>query len=174
MDIMIDIETLSTRPDAVIASVGACRFDPETGEIDPNTFHHRCGMDDQIRAGRHISASTLRFWLDQSPEAQMELRGGDSLSHTLDRLALWVTKGYQGGVWSNGASFDIPILEHAYATMGSMDTPWSFRSARCYRTLKDLVGDRTVQTFINPMAHNALADAIHQAKQASAYLRALS
>jgi len=173
MDIMIDLETLSTRPDAVIASIGACRFDPSTGEIDPNTFHHQLMMDDQIRDGRHISASTLRFWLEQSSEAQKELRGRDYLSQTLDRFALWVTRSFDECVWSNGASFDIPILEHAYSTVEGLPVPWRHGKVRCYRTLKALVGTRAVQTFINPLAHNALEDAIFQAKQAAAYLGAL-
>lgn len=32
-NLMIDLETLSTQPDAAIVSIGACTFDPDTGEI---------------------------------------------------------------------------------------------------------------------------------------------
>ena len=37
--VMVDIETLGTGPDAVIKSLGAVDFDPQTGEIGTDCFH---------------------------------------------------------------------------------------------------------------------------------------
>ena len=65
-DLMIDFETLGLKENAVLLSVGACAFDPATGEIgetfycaiDPRTQHGRLGrqVGPHRRDGHHLVA----------------------------------------------------------------------------------------------------------------------
>lgn len=71
--IMVDLETLDTKPGAAITAIGATVFDPErTDRIIRTYFHQRASLEDAVRNGT-VSGSTLRFWIDQSPEAQKEI-----------------------------------------------------------------------------------------------------
>ena len=43
-------------------------------------------------------------------------------------------------VWGNGATFDNVILSNAFAAC-NIERPWSYKSDRCYRTLKSFAPD---------------------------------
>ena len=171
MDVMLDLETLSTRPDAVIVSIGACKFDSQTGTISPNTFHCHLEMNDQIELGRHIDADTIRWWMKQSDEARRELNGNLSLTEAISDLTQWIGPD-SFSIWSNGASFDIPIIEHACATL-NIGVPWPYNSSRCYRTIRALTKNSNPVILENPLAHNALEDAIHQVRQLSEFFKVM-
>ena len=67
---MIDIETLDTRPNSVVLSVGAVKFDPYA-EIEPHTKTlWRPGVDDQLAQGRTMSNTTLEWWAKQDQAIQ--------------------------------------------------------------------------------------------------------
>ena len=59
-DIMLDIETLSTRPEAVVLTLGAVKFDPWASEIDTDTgLYVRVDVDEQLALGRHVRQDTV-------------------------------------------------------------------------------------------------------------------
>ena len=71
-DIMIDLETLDTRPDCVVLSIGAVRFDPrgigvvEKLELKPT-------VEDQTELyNRSINDATIAWWASQNPAALEE------------------------------------------------------------------------------------------------------
>ena len=66
-------------------------------------------------------------------------------------------------MWSNGADFDLPMLAHAYASYG-MTVPWEFWNSRCVRTYRSLPGAKSVPKVEPLVAHNALHDAVAQAR----------
>lgn len=170
--IMIDNETLSTRPDAVILSIGAVKFDPYSDEVDNGGFYAVVSISSNLDAGRHISESTLQWWMQQSEGARKVFSEPSiSLPDALNSLTEWID-GPNYKIWSNGASFDIPMIEHAYATHGA-DTPWKFWNANCFRTIKNLPACKNAVKVPNPLAHNALADALTQAKQLQEYFKVL-
>lgn len=160
-DIMIDIETLGTKPGSVIASIGAVAFDATTGEFG-ETFYVKIDVADAQNEGLHIDASTVAWWMQQSDEARASTFTGDdktSLMLGLGELYDFVTKESADRVWGNGPSFDLVQLEAAYTKTGKL-APWSFRAHRDLRTLRDLSG---VDIPNIGTAHNALDDAIAQA-----------
>jgi hypothetical protein len=159
--VMIDLETLSTYPDAVILSIGAVKFNM-SGEISDKCFYAVCSIDSQPE--RHISADTLAWWMGQSPEAKKVFDSPEKfpLSTVLNDLYIFFGNAYEGRVWSNGAAFDIPILTHAYRE--SFDTtPWKFYNVLCFRTMKEEFKGCPRPPFEGTQ-HNALLDAIHQTK----------
>ena len=170
--VMLDLETLGTRADSVILSIGAVKFDPDSGKIDDKAFYASISVDSNTESGRHISEETLLWWLKQSAEAQKVFHEAKStLPTALDDFSAWFDHDdYQ--VWSNGADFDIPMLSHAFSTHG-LETPWKFWNSRCFRTIKNLPFAKNAVKVENPLKHNSLFDAINQAQQLHEYFKAM-
>lgn len=171
--IMLDLETLGTRADSVIISIGAVKFDPYSDFIEDQGFYASVSIDSNTEAGRHIGEDSLLWWLQKSAAAQKVFSEPKVvLSVALDDLAEWFDHPeYQ--VWSNGADFDIPMLAHAFHTHG-VTAPWKFFNANCFRTIKKLAFAKNAEKVENPLAHNALADAHTQARQLQLYFKSMN
>lgn len=166
MHMMIDIETLGSRPGSVIASIGAVAFDPVAGTIEEGGFQVCVDIADAQRRGLRIDAATIGWWFKQSPEARAGLTATEPLllDHALIELALyWRNKGAVHP-WSHGAGFDIVLLDSAYFACG-MDSPWQYNRVMDCRTVYTLAGVKP-KDFFEPgaTAHNALDDARAQAR----------
>lgn len=160
-DIMVDLETMSVRPNAIIVSIGAVYFDEtEIGD----TFYRRIDIADSIRQGFLLDASTLKWWLSQRDGARQEIvdaSAEDTVKTALREFSQFV-KDKEHRVWGNGAAFDNVILRNAYINSG-IPTPWIPWKDRCFRTLKSMFPD-TVEPTRQGTHHNALDDAVHQVK----------
>lgn len=176
----IDLETLGTRCTAPILSIGVQQFDIDTGKLGA-TFYTEVDIDSAIRNGR-VQADTLSWWVTQNNNAQrVFLPNADKrhLATALAGLGDWMRgKSMVPVVWGNGATFDISILEYAYdhGAVGLRE-PWHFMNVRDLRTLVDAAekiagfDKRTIERV--GTHHNALDDALYQAKVASAAWAAL-
>jgi len=168
-DIMIDIESGGTRPDANIFSIGAVLFDRSTGEIG-DTLH--IGLLSQIT--RSVDPDTMRWWMhpDQKQAlialAKIMIEKPYRIDLALEKLARFIARHRANNIWSNGASFDITILSHAYR-QHDMLTPWRFWHELDVRTIVDacryVTGTDPKKQVTKPAcAHSALDDAIYQAR----------
>jgi DNA polymerase III epsilon subunit-like protein len=168
-DIMIDLETLGTRPGSIITSIGAVAMDLENGIIGDRdssfVFHRRIDPISSQGYGLTMDADTVVWWSQQSDEARQELQGKEFLGDVLYDFSKWlhsVTGGYsETRIWGNGATFDNVLLRAAYAKVGG-SAPWPHTGDRCYRTMKALT--RGVELKRTGTHHNALDDAISQAE----------
>lgn len=163
--IMLDLETMSLATDAAIISIGAVRFDLETGELG-DTFYRVVNLKSVQRAGGRIDAETVMWWLQQGEEARKALTGEESvlIDTALRDFANWVREAPLEGIWGNGAGFDNVVLEGAYHRQG-WTAPWSFYMNRCYRTISAQFPEIRRETY-RPMGnvhHNAVDDAVAQA-----------
>ena len=163
LDIMIDLETMSTLPHAAIIQIGAVEFDLDSGAIG-QTFHAHISLQSNADYARHIDPDTVLWWMKQSDEARAAfLLPNVSLPEALVSFASWMN--YRGEtkaleIWGNGASFDNVILASAYKAC-AINTPWRYYNDRCYRTLK--ARHPSVPMERTGTHHNALDDAISQA-----------
>lgn len=168
-DIMIDMETLATTPDACILSIGAVKLNME--EVDDTAFHAFLSIDYQ--RDRRISHDTLSWWMTQNAAAQsmFAVAKADRLVpfEALDQFCKWVQPDNGCNLWSNGADFDIPILRHAMESLG-MEYPLKYSKHRCFRTYK-AVNSAVPPPEFTGTQHDALADALHQAKWLQAMMR---
>lgn len=179
MQVMLDLETLSTEPNAAIVAIGAVIFNPDGHELG-SEFYIRVDLESSQQLGADISASTVYWWLSQSEEARCEVLSGEKhpLHYALMEFKNFITplnKKYvdeETGtvqtvfpkIWGKGSSFDNVILESAYKMCG-IETPWDRWSNQDYRTIKDLavsMGFEETREFAGDR-HNALSDAKHQA-----------
>lgn len=162
-DIMIDLETLATSPDATVLTIGAVKFDPFGDDVNEPTcqkFYVRVDIDSCDQLGLAVSDDTVAWWAQQSQEAQDEAFHPDNRVHIVEAMHqlykfCWGAK----RVWSHGASFDVVICEHIFNKIQKA-VPWKFWEVRCTRTLFDI--------GINPerppvLKHHALEDAWNQA-----------
>lgn len=165
---MIDLETTGVAAGCGILSIGATTFDLE------HKFYSRISHADCVARGLKDNLDTMAWWNKQSFEARSEAFGGeDLLVVALGKFADWFNR-LPGDrdkifVWGNGADFDLPILGAAFDQVG-MRKPWKPFNGRCYRTLKNLYFGVKAPDF-EGVKHNALADAVHQARHAREILR---
>jgi hypothetical protein len=162
MHIMIDLETMGTRADAPIVSIGAVVFDRDS---ILQVFYRPVSLQSSVRSGAVIDPRTVMWWLRQSDVARAALEDGEdeavSLEDALRDFAQLI--GAYGDsletVWGNGASFDNTIMhESAHRTNVTL---WPFWKDRCYRTVKNSHRDVLMERVGEH--HNALDDAKSQA-----------
>lgn len=162
-DVMIDLETLSTTPDAAILSIGAVKFDPfgdELKKADMDSFYVRVDLDSCDKLNLAISDSTIEWWSKQSQEAQDEAFNPAGRIDVVDAMNqlykfCWGAK----RVWSNGSGFDIIILETVFRKIEKA-YPWSYWAVRDCRTIYDLGINANRPPVLK---HHALEDAWNQA-----------
>lgn len=164
-DIMIDIESLDTTPDCVILTIGAVLFDPRgQGIIDK--IEIRPTIEDQTEIyNRSINEDTLRWWSTQSPAALEEAMGDNGRVSFADCMeTLYKFCWNHNNVWSNGASFDVVVMEHAWRQTSSRPNPipWPFYKVRDTRTLYEVTGV-SLKDGNYATTHKAVEDAERQA-----------
>ncbi|MGI0134541.1 MAG: 3'-5' exonuclease [Candidatus Micrarchaeaceae archaeon] len=158
--VMIDMETMSTEPDAALLSLGGVLFDPH-GESVKDTFYGNVELQSCLDAGLRANAGTFYWWLTRSEFARTAVLGDRvPLCRALSDFTDWFRKSGASRIWSHGATFDIVVLERAYRAL-HLGPPYDFRDARDTRTLYDLAGLQYSKS--EDTAHEALADAIRQA-----------
>lgn len=123
---------------------------------------------------------TIQWWSEQSPEAQAAFTNPVDMRDALIQFAIWVESVSELGppvprypdavaegvrLWANDPQFDISILEVAYQVV-QLPYPWHYRAPRSFRTVVELSGmtSEDKRQFDTGTAHNALDDAISQAK----------
>jgi exodeoxyribonuclease VIII len=155
--IMLDIETLGTRPGSAIVSIGAVKFGG--GQI-VGEFYERIDMQSAMDIGLTVDASTIAWWLKQGDAARAELtKPAKRIGHALEAFAYWI-KDSEAEVWGNGVGFDNVLLATAYAH-AQLPQPWVHWNDRCYRTMKALHTQIPMERA--GTHHHALDDAKFQA-----------
>lgn len=169
--IMVDIETMSTATNAAIVSIGACGFDHEvinTPEEITDRFYTSVSLTSNEEAGRHISASTVEWWLRQSKEAQtaLSMEPIRSLRAALIEFRIWAQslKPAAHFIWANDPDFDVVILRSAFDAV-NQGWPFAYYNNRSCRTLKHLAwpNDDAPNFRASGVHHKADDDAVAQA-----------
>jgi len=202
--VMLDLETWGLKPGCDIRSVGAVVFDPIAGHVaipdgdnaelqfyiatnNPEiTDEHILAAGEynlDTESGRYCKyplkrdAGTVKYWNDQSAEAQAAFANPVDLRDACIKFALWLesvngeeprTGEYPDyisphvKVWSNGPHFDIVILAAVYEAVG-LPVPWHYRAPRDMRTITDAAGMSREEFCNYGVAHNSLDDSVAQA-----------
>lgn len=167
--IMTDIETLGTRPGAIVLSAAFVRFSDEAH------MTLNLSIPDQQALGLEQDESTLQWWRDQeakTPGAWARATENPlPLAVALPYIATWLnwargTDNFQ--IWCHGATFDCPLMQEVYRRAG-IELPWHWGAVRDTRTLYDLALIDP-KAFAVPPPHVALNDAIGQTRAANAAL----
>ncbi|WP_177341875.1 3'-5' exonuclease [Klebsiella variicola] len=174
--LMIDLETMGNKPTAPIVAIGAVFFDPTSSELGAE-FYVAVNLASAMEQGAKPDGDTILWWLKQSAEARSAICTDDAhhIDEALYELSDFISRNSDNPrylkVWGNGAKFDNVILRSAYDRAGQT-CPWQFWNDSDVRTMvllgKKLGFDPKRNMPFDGVAHNALADARHQAKYVSA------
>lgn len=177
MHMMLDLETLSTRPNAAVIAIGAVLFDPYTiGEpfktffttIDRNLAAQLGGVDD----------ATLAWWNQQDPVLRDLMLGGTATpKDAYFELLTWMASPHASvieKVWAKSPQFDGVIIENLGRAIGThfpvthrqwLDVRTIDWAAEVYADARAKEWDARVfekgENMLPP--HHALGDAIRQA-----------
>jgi len=160
---MIDLETLSTKPNATILTIGGVKFDPYSFTEPSQGMYHRIDVDSQTAMGRDVMQETIDWWGTQPAEVRDEALGDEDridLKYFVKQVNKWSV-----GVdvfWCQGPLFDYAILQNFYAQM-KVPVPWNYWQIRDSRTLFSLV-PRDLNEKRTGL-HNALEDCYFQARK---------
>lgn len=165
-NLMLDIETLGYRKNACIIQIGACYFDPQTGDI-LDSFSRN--IDARSSTGE-IDADTVYFWLNQSRDAINLVTEAPLYTEkdALDDFRRFAHKAEQ--IWSH-ATFDFVIIQEAL--MRHRIPRFNYKLARDIRTLVDLSGVNLKDFQRLGTHHNALDDCLYQVKYCHHALKVL-
>lgn len=182
LQLMVDLETLSTEPNAAILSIGACTFALDAPLEVASTFETVISIESNEAAGLHISGGTVAWWLKQSVDAQQALFDNPTnLRSALTEFNLWCQKQTPRitEVWANDPDFDVVILSRAFKSL-NMLWPFQFWQNRSTRTVSqwafpDPDDLKEAKHFCRGegTAHKAVDDAVAQAKLVQLAYRAL-
>jgi len=168
--IVIDLETLSTKSNAMITSIGlATVFQKGTDiRVSDVIYERNISMESYSKYDGefHMSPQTIEWWMGQSKEAQDAMFTNPvPLEVALQSILTYILSlddSYEIFVYGFGSTFDIPILEHAFSVTG-MTVPWTYRNVRCLRTLCNIFGIN-YNEYIDGAKHRAGVDALAEAK----------
>lgn len=148
-DLFVDIETLGTKQDSVILSLGmiAVNLSEEFGYDDIEKFFIKFDAKDQKeRLGRKVYKDTVEWWKKQDKkvqESQLKAYNTDvSLEEGLTQAAAWMknVEGYHSKdswVWTRGLMESF-LLEHACEQVGRSPL-FPFNKVRDVRTAVDIL-----------------------------------
>jgi hypothetical protein len=175
---MIDLETLGTHPaTAPIIQIGAVAFQLTGDGPDPRVPMFRMFVEAKSCLGepfnRRIDPSTVAWWAESDPALLVEIMKGKGIALGMALIGLneWFASIGEApeGVWANGPTFDVIMLEAAY-DQARLPTPWSYRAIRDVRTMAMIAGDDNLsweggtKTPIEEAGqkHDALVDCLRQ------------
>jgi len=114
--LMIDLETMGTGPNAAVIQLGAVAFNSVNGLTDPDGMSRDIDLHSSVLLGGEVDAATAHWWRERGG---LELKNPVPLRSALLELAAWVKNLPKlERVWSQGANFDVPILEGYYRRAG--------------------------------------------------------
>lgn len=169
----IDFETLDLAETAVALSCGIVVFNATTKETVLET-EVLLDIDQQIRQGRTISGSTIKWWFEQAltnPEAaKAAFNLGEHKEHTFDMagFAESIAATYEDfncqWVTACGVQFDVKLLENIMKQCGVVP-PWRHNQVFDQRTLY-LLHQNNV-----PKSLGREKGVLHRAKDDAAWVR---
>lgn len=162
MNLMLDLETLGTDENCVVLSLGAVLFDNQTVH---SSFYSMLNPEEQLKRGRSVTWSTIKWWTSQSSEARDIFNStNEPVLETLKEFISFTPYISDTVVWGNGSSFDVTIMENLLKSY-DLSIPWNFWNIRDLRTFKDVCKTLGVHENLNFSGnkHTALDDATNQA-----------
>lgn len=164
--VVLDLETLGTSPGAPIVQIGAVAFNVGTPDYEWGMFEAKIDLT-SLRFKENIDFSTLAWWFQQDEAARYAAFCTDErkpITEALRSFQLWLLGTRAKELWGNGSDFDNAILKCAFLQYCEEVEPWNFRMNRCFRTVKAMYKGTVLEPYFIGIKHNALDDAIHQAR----------
>ena len=158
--LMVDIEALSLKKNALVLSIGMIFFNTYNDEeekhylmIKPESWSLAAGTPD-------IDPDTIAFWNRPENVGQLPTPGGSMYCDEAMQFIADACKAHGGPTrfWAKGYDYDYGVLLHWMEEFG-IEPPFRYWERRCLRTAIDLAKQRGVDIPRAKVDHNALRDA---------------
>lgn len=173
LDVMIDIESLSTAHNGATIQIAAVPFHIEEAQNKYNeikSFNRKISPKSCIEAGLDVNADTMKWWFGQDEHVQSEVLGqaimyGQELKDELIKLMVFLKdlENYADKVfiWGYPATSDMTWLQQAYLA-AKLPYPVAYNRTRCLGTIADfyweMYGEKLSDTPTTKINHDALVD----------------
>jgi hypothetical protein len=171
IDAVIDIETLSSEPNAAVIGIGVAII--VDGKRSPDDDLEILIDPQSARIHGVIDPDTILWWLEQ-PTMKRAWSGTFTTAQAIDGFYAWLESMAErhqrpiDRVWGNAPTFDLSILRAMWRSQFK-NWPFPFRGERCFRTAlwmaQDLFGSVVEKRYADAEnRHMPLADAIVEAE----------
>ena len=171
MHLILDLETLDTKPSAIVLSIGAVLFNQFGIQSE---FYADLNFETQLSQKRTMSQSTLNWWMNQTTGRKFNFPTSpyqEQLTQFLTWLNPRVNIDKDFKAWGNGSGFDLTIIESLLVNAG-LEIPWHYFQIRDLRTFREYVADGERIERDTEQTHNALVDARNQAEYVIKHMKA--
>lgn len=171
--VSLDIEACGE----IVLSIGACTFDPRTGE-ELSPCYVVPSIVDQIRAGLRPDGDALLWLLKQSDGCREAIHMAQTPAQEAFGAFIGWWPDRAAWTWAYPTSFDLPVIQRALAAFGNRP-PWKWTRTMDGRTLWQLAIAREpnmakIEQEAATIEHHALEDARQQARWYAKYLSAVT
>lgn len=173
--IALDIETMSTEPDAALTAIGLVEFHHDednedgTGPRIDREFYAPIHLTSAVQAGGRMDPATVMWWMgeDLVLARRKWLFNAVRIEIAMQAMLDWFATGGSGAdilVYARGPQFDCVVVKTALARLG-MKVPWEFRNERDTRTMTKMYPSIELpEAPATSMKHFALDDAMFEAR----------
>ena len=169
--VMVDIETLDTKPTAVVVSIGAIIFNPfrPLDLMSKNQFYIEIDVNKQYEdLNRTVSMDTIKWWIKSSNEensSPFNNRNPANVTDAIIEFNYFIANNALQSAWCNHTLFDFVILDNLFRQVIKKPFPIRYYNQYDMATVKEirkLFGLPNYE-YNTQKSHNALHDAINQA-----------
>lgn len=167
LNIMVDLETASTKENAAILSWAMVPFFTDGTEFtDMEDFYRVVSLTSCFFAGMDVDKDTQDWWMKQEPKAKsLFLHAEDENIHGVAMEAYtWLSnlaEKYDLYMWARGLDFDIPKMEWCFRKFVERPLPYKYSHKMDVRTVLKFMQIDQSQFEMQGVKHNALDDCKH-------------
>ena len=174
LNIMVDLETASTKENAAILSWAMMPFHTDGDKFeDADGFHRIVSLTSCFLAGMSFEDRTQQWWMKQDPKSKdvlLHTEGKNIQDVTLESFAYLenLSQEYDLYLWSRGIDFDITKIEWCFNKFVKRPLPYKYSHKMDVRTVLKFMGVDQSQFEFNGVKHNSMDDCRHDIKMIQA------
>ena len=169
LNIMVDLETASTKENAAILSWAMVAFMPDGIECDVKPFYKAVSLTSCFMAGMDIDASTQKWWQEQNPEAKAVIMNdaAENILPVTHAAYCWLsalTEKYDLYMWCRGIDFDLPKMEWCFRKFLELEPPYKYSHKMDVRSVLKFMQIDQSQFPFGGVKHHSVDDCLHDIK----------
>lgn len=169
LNIMVDLETASTKENAAILSWAMVAFSTNGEEIPDFIFERVVTLRSCFFAGMKIEVDTQEWWEKQTPQAKHHILTGEADSiRTVAKDAYMqleaLAESHDIYLWSRGIDFDLPKIKWCFEHLlekDEKDFPFKFSHKMDVRTVLKFMEIDQSQFQFEGVQHRSKDDCMH-------------
>lgn len=169
LNIMVDLETASTKENAAILSWAMVPFTTDGVKCELEIFYKIVNLTSCFMAGMDIEKGTQQWWESQTPEARAAVMKseGESILSVTRAAYCWLSalaETYDLYMWCRGIDFDLPKIEWCFRKFLEKDAPYKYSHKMDVRTVLKFMEIDQTQFEFEGTKHHSVDDCLHDIK----------